>query len=216
MVLKGTILVVELGDHWKSSAMRSIADCSLKDLVAVAVIMAASFTTLGCSSEARPADLTTVAASAILSQNWSQDLLNHFRIVFHSDTLIACGVQNDLWKLSETIDRGYKRTSYQLTAKGSKVLFAIDLKESGKAHEVTLRGPYRFEVIGINPGTQPELRNVELRWEVDWEKAPAELKACIPKFELSGHDVAIFSQYDTGWKLLSYVKPDDPVPAPAQ
>jgi hypothetical protein len=194
--------------------MRAIANCSLRDLIAIGVITAASFMTLGCSSEARPADLTPTAAGAVISQNWSQDLLNHFRIVFHSDTLIECGVKNDLWKLSETIDRGYKRTSYQLTEKGNKVLFAIDLKESGKGHEVTLRGPYRFEIIGITPGTQPENRNVELRWEVDWEKAPAELKACVPKFELSGHEVGIFSQNDTGWKLLSYLKPEDAVPAP--
>src|SRR6266850_1483591 len=178
--------------------MRAIVDFSLRDLVAVAVIMAASFMMLGCSSEARPVDLTPMGASAIISQNWSQDLLNHFRIVFHSDTLIACGVQNDIWKLSETIDRGYKRTSYQLTEKGSKILFAIDLKESGKGHEITLRGPYRFEILGINPGVQPDSRNVELRWSVDWEKAPAELKACVPKFELAGHEVAIFSQNQNG------------------
>lgn len=194
--------------------MHPIADRSLKDLIAAAAIMTASFMTIGCSSEARPADLTPAAAGAIISQNWSQDLLNHFRIVFHSDTLIECGVKSDLWKLSETIDRGYKRTSYQLTEKGSKILFAIDLKESGKGHEITLRGPYRLEIIGITPGTQPEIRNVELRWEVDWDKAPAELKACVPKFELSGHEVAIFSQHDTGWKLLSYLKPEDAVPAP--
>ena len=214
--MKEIILVVVLGGQWKSSAMRSIADCSLKDLVAVVVMVTASLTTLGCSSEARPVDLTAAGASAIISQSWSQDLMNHFHIDFHSDTLIECGVQNDIWKLSETMDRGYKRTSYQLTEKGSKVLFAIDLKESGKGHEITLRGPYRLEIIGINPGTQPDMRNVELRWSVDWEKAPTELKACIPKFELTGHEVAIFSQYENGWRLLSYVKPDDPVPTPAQ
>jgi hypothetical protein len=170
--------------------------------------------TLGCSSEARPADLTAIGAGAIISQNWSQNVLNHFPIVFHSDTLIECGVKNDLWKLAETIDRGYKRTSYQLTEKGSKVLFAIDLKESGKGHEITLRGPYRFEIVGVTPGTQPDSRNVELRWEVDWDKAPAELKACVPKFELSGHEVALFSQYDNGWKFVSYLKPADAAPAP--
>ena len=196
--------------------MRAIPDCSLRDRIALTVITSAAFMTLGCSSEARPADLTAMGASAILSQNWSQDLMNHFHIDFHSDTLIECGVKNDLWKLSETIDRGYKRTSYQLTEKGNKVLFAIDLKESGKGHEITLRGPYRLEIIGINPGAQPDIRNVELRWSVDWDKAPAELKACVPKFELAGHEVAIFSQNENGWKLVSYLKPEDPVAAPAQ
>jgi hypothetical protein len=102
---------MELEDQWKCRAMRAIADCRLRDRIALTVIMAAAFMMLGCSSEARPADLTAMGASAIISQNWSQDLLNHFRIVFHSDTLIECGVKNDLWKLSESIDRGYKRTS---------------------------------------------------------------------------------------------------------
>jgi hypothetical protein len=170
--------------------------------------------TLGCSSEARPADLTAIGAGAIIEQNWSQNLLNHLHVVFHSDTLIECGVKNDLWKLTEITDRGYTRTSYQLTEKGSKVLFSIDLKESGKGHEITLRGPYRFEIIGVTPGTQPDTRNVELRWEVDWDKTPAELKTCVAKFELSGHELALFKQYDQNWKFLSYLKPEDAPAAP--
>jgi hypothetical protein len=101
-----------------------------------------------------------------------------------------------------------------LTEKGSKALFSIDLKESGKGHEMTLRGPYRFEILGITPGTQPDSRNVELRWEVDWDKAPAELKACVPKFELSGHEVALFKQSGRDWQLLSYLKPEDAPAAP--
>ena len=191
--------------------MRAVADFNLRNLVAVAAICV-SVMTLGCSSEAQPADLTVMQASAIISQNWSQNVLNHFPVVFHSDTLIECGVTNDLWKLTETIDRGYTRRSYQLTEKGSKVLFAIDLKESGKGHEITLRGPYRFEITGITPGAQPDTRNVDVRWEVDWEKAPAELKLCVPKFELSGHVVALFKQFDRDWKFLSYLKPEDAAP----
>jgi hypothetical protein len=206
--------VVELGGQSKSPTMRAIVDCSLGDLIAVVVIMAASGMTLGCSSEARTADLTPMGAGHIISQKWSQDLLNHFHVVLHSDTLIECGVKNDLWKLAETTDRGYTRSSYQLTEKGNKVLFSIDLKESGKGHEITLRGPYHYEIIGITPGTQPDIRNVELRWEVDWDKAPSELKACLPKFELSGHEVALFKQYDDGWKFVSYLKPEDAAPAP--
>jgi hypothetical protein len=201
--------------------MPRVADSSHRKHIAAAVV-AASAMTLGCSSEAQPADLTVMQASAIISQNWSQNVLNHFAVVFHSDTLVECGVKNDLWKLTETIDRGYTRRSYQLTEKGSKALFAIDLKESGKGHEVTLRGPYRFEIIGITPGTQPDARNIELRWEVDWEKAPGELKACVPKFELSGHVVALFKQSDRDWRFLSYLKPEDAAgqpgatPPPAQ
>lgn len=193
--------------------MRVIVDFSRGDLIAV-VVMAVSGMTLGCSSEAHPADLTAIQAEAIISRNWSQNVMNHFHIVFHSDTLIECGVKNDLWKLGETTDRGYTRTSYQLTEKGSKVLFSIDLKESGKGHEMTLRGPYRFEIVGITPGAQPDSKNVELRWEVDWDKTPAELKACVPKFELSGHEVALFKHADQDWKFLSYLRPEDAPPAP--
>jgi hypothetical protein len=203
--------VLELGDQ-EVRAMPVVADSSLRNLIAIAVI-AVSGMTLGCSSEAQPADLTAMQASAIISQNWSQNVLNHFPVVFHSDTIVECGVTNDLWKLTETLDRGYTRRSYQLTEKGSKVLFSIDLKESGKGHEITLRGPYHFEIIGVTPGTQPDTRNVELRWEVDWEKAPAELKACVPKFEMSGHLVALFRQSDRDWKFLSYLKPEDAPPA---
>ncbi len=130
-------------------------------------------------------------------------------MTFHSDTLIGCGVQNDLWNLVETVDRGFTRSAYQLTARGSKVLFAIDLKESGKLHEITLRGPYRFEVTGITPGSQPDIRQVEIHWEIDWDKAPAELKACVPKFELSGSQVALFKLAGIEWRFLSYIKPED-------
>jgi hypothetical protein len=193
--------------------MRAVADSSCRNLIAAAVISVSAMT-LGCSSEAQPADLTVVQASAVISQNWSQNVLNHFPVVFHSDTLIECGVKNDLWKLTETIDRGYTRRSYQLTKTGNKVLFAVDLKESGKGHQITLRGPYRFEIIGITPGTQPDTRNVELRWEVDWEKAPPELKTCVPKFELSGHEVALFKLFDREWKFLSYLKPEDAASPP--
>jgi hypothetical protein len=193
--------------------MRAVADSSCRNLIAAAVISVSAMT-LGCSSEAQPADLTVVQASAVISQNWSQNVLNHFPVVFHSDTLIECGVKNDLWKLTETIDRGYTRRSYQLTKTGNKVLFAVDLKESGKGHQITLRGPYRFEIIGITPGTQPDTRNVELRWEVDWEKAPPQLKTCAPKFELSGHEVALFKLFDREWKFLSYLKPEDAASPP--
>ena len=195
--------------------MPVVADSSLRNLIAIAVISVSGMT-IGCSSEAQPADLTAIQASAIIAQTWSQNVLNHFPVVFHSDTLIECGVKSDLWKLTETIDRGYTRRSYQLTEKGSKVLFSIDLKESGKGHEITLRGPYHFEIIGITPGTQPDTRNVELRWEVDWEKTPTELKACVPKFELSGHEVALFKQFDREWKFLSYLKPEDAAQPPLQ
>jgi hypothetical protein len=196
--------------------MRGIADSKLRRNYAVAL---AAFVingmTIGCSSQASPADLTIMGASTAISQRWAHDELNHFKIVFHSDTLIECGVTNDLWKAVETTDRGYTRTSYQLTERGSKVLFAIDLKESGKGHEVTLRGPYALEILNISQGVQPDTRRVDLQWNIDWEKAPADLKACLPKFELSGHESALFKLNQLDWNFVSYLSPEDAAQPPA-
>ena len=175
-------------------------------------MIAAGMMIIGCSSEAQPVDLTPMQASALVSQKWSQNELNHFKVNFHSDTLIACGVQNDLWKRVEVTERGYVWNAYKLTEKGSKALFSIDLKDSGKGHEITVRGPYSFEITGISPGSQPDTRNVDIHWQIDWEKTPAEVKACVPKFELSGHEVALFKLFGQDWKFLSYLKPEDVTP----
>src|SRR5579863_4140951 len=109
--------------------------------VIAGVVSAGICLTLGCSSEPKIPELTPAGASALILQKWSHDEFNHFPISFHSDTLIQCGVSNDLWKQVEVTDRGYARSVYQLTEKGTKALFAIDLKASGKGHEITLRGP---------------------------------------------------------------------------
>ena len=190
-----------------------MCDSKLRIVIALSVI-AAAVMMVGCSSEPKAVDLTDVAATDLITQKWSHDELNHFKVTFNSDTLVACGVQNDLWKQVEVVDRGFTRNTYQLTAKGSKALFAIDLKDSGKLHEITLRGPYHFEVTGINPGSQPDVRQVEIHWEIDWDKLPAELKACVPKFELSGSQVARFKQFGPEWRFLSYVKPEDVIAPP--
>ena len=190
-----------------------MVDSRLRNVSAV-IAMTAACTAVGCSSEAKPADLTAIGASALISQRWYRDELNHFAVTFHSDSLIGCGAQNDLWSLVETEDRGFTRRTYQLTERGNKVLFAIDLKESGKLHEITLRGPYRFEVTNITPGSQPDMRQVEIHWEIDWDKAPVELKACVPKFELSGTQVALFRLFGQEWRFLSYLKPEDVIAPP--
>jgi len=192
-----------------------MSDPGFRNVIAL-LTLAGACLTAGCSSEPKPVELTPAAATAIVSQRWSRDELNHFSITFHSDTLIGCGVQNDLWKMVETVDRGFTRNTYQLTDRGNKELFAIDLKESGKSHEITLRGPYRFEVTNITPGSQPDVRQVEIHWQIDWDKAPAELKACVPKFELSGSPVALFKLFGVEWRFLSYLKPEDVVAPPAE
>jgi hypothetical protein len=192
--------------------MRGIADFHRRDVIAIMVITA-SCALLGCSSEPQQPELTAPAASALISQQWAQDLQNHFAVSLHSDTLIECGVGNELWKLVETTDRGYTRTAYELTPKGSKALFAIDLKGPGRLHEVTLRGPYHLEITNITPGPDPDSRRVEFHWEIDWDKAPPELKACLPKFELAGSLVGLFKLYGLEWKFVSYAKPEE-LPAP--
>jgi hypothetical protein len=163
--------------------------------------------------------LTPPQASALISQRWSQDELNHFRVLFHSDTLIACGVENGLWKLGEIADRNgnLRMQVYQLTEKGHRVLTAITLKESGRGHEILLKGPYRLEVVNIAEGAQPNIRNVTFRWDVDWNKAPADLKVCLPRFEMSGDEVAVFEyNEDGGWKFTSYQKYLNPEENPLQ
>ena len=181
---------------------------------AVIFAMAAVCMAVGCSSDPEPEDLSPVGASALISQKWSNDELNHFTVTFHSDTLIGCGIQNDLWKRVEIPHQGFTISTYQLTEAGHKALFAIDLKESGRYHEVVLQGPYLLEVTGITPGSQPDMRQVAIRWEIDWNKAPAGLKACLPRFELSGSQVALFKLSGQEWRFLSFVKPTDETAPP--
>jgi hypothetical protein len=193
------------------SKMRRIAGSHTRNVIAVLVITA-SCTMLACSSEPLPPELTAPTASALISEKWSQDLLNHFAVSLHSDTLIECGVSNDLWKLVESTDRGYTRTAYELTPKGSKVFFAIDLKGGSKLHEITLRGPYRFEITNITAGPDAESRRVEFHWEIDWDKAPPDLKACLPKFELAGSLIGLFKLDGQEWRFVSYSKPESSSP----
>ena len=191
--------------------MRKGADLYLGK-AAVVLAMAAVGLAVGCSSAPDPPpppDLSPIVASALISQKWSHDELNHFTVTFHSETLIACGIQNDLWKRVETPHLGFTISTYQLTETGRKILFAINLKESGKSHEVILQGPYLSEVTGITPGSQPDMRQVAFRWEIDWNKAPAGLKACLPRSELSGSQVALFKLTGQEWSFLSFLKPEE-------
>ena|SRR5579872_4248341 len=183
--------------------------------VAAGLAIAAACLVAGCSSDSDlPPDLTPGLASALISQKWAHDELNHFPVTFHSDTLIACGIQNDLWKHVETEHEGLTISTYQLTDTGKKALYAIDLKESGKFHEVILQGPYLVEPTAMAPGSQPDERQVSIRWEIDWAKAPAGLKACLPRFELSGTQTAVFRLAGTEWKFLSFLKPTDGAASP--
>jgi len=177
--------------------------------------MAAVCIAVGCSSDPPPPeDLSVNLASTLISQKWSHNELNHFTVTFHSDTLIGCGIQEDLWKHAQVPWQGFTIDTYQLTEAGHKALFAIDLKESGKFHEVILQGPYLVEVNGITPGSQPDIRQVAIRWALDWNKAPAGLKACLPRFELSGSQVALFKLSGQEWSFDSYLQPGDPAASP--
>lgn len=193
---------------------------TVPDLRKTSVVLAIAAVCLtGCSSEPDgpppPEELTPAAASALISQRWAQGELNHFTVTLHSDTLIGCGVQNDLWKHVDIPHASVTVSTYALTEGGKKALFAIDLKESGKFHDVTLQGPYLLEVSGVAPGSQPDTRQATFRWDVDWDKASAGLKACFPRYELSGTQVAIFKVSGSQWSLVSVVKPGE-VPAAPQ
>jgi hypothetical protein len=180
----------------------------------MAAVLLASWLLTGCASDAPPPpELTPAEAAARISQRWAHGELNHFRVALHSDTLIECGVNNGLWKLSEvTDDKGYAwSTIYRLTDKGREAVTAISLKESGRGHEILLKGPYRVE---INSG-QPNTKNVAFRWDIDWDKAPEGLKACVPRFELSGTETAIFELNGQEWRFASYLNPEE-APAPQQ
>ena len=194
--------------------MCQAADSYLRK-AAVVLGMAAVCIAVGCSSDPPPPeDLSANLASTLISQKWSHNELNHLTVTFHSDTLIGCGIQEDLWKHAQVPWRGFTIDTYQLTEAGHKALFAIDLKESGKFHEVILQGPYLVEVNGISPGSQPDMRQVAIRWALDWNKAPAGLKACLPRFELSGSQVALFKLSGPEWSFDSYLQPADAAAPP--
>jgi hypothetical protein len=173
---------------------------------------------MGCGSDPPPPpDLVPQAAAATIAQLWSQEQMNHFKVTFHSDDLVECGVKNDLWKLVEVTDRNGNAwsTTYRLTDRGSKIVTAIGLKESGRGHEILLKGPYRIEVTSITDGGQPGTKQVAFRWDIDWDKAPDDLKACIPRFELSGTETALFQlDNNISWRFVSYMNPEEIVAPP--
>ncbi|HLY19722.1 MAG TPA: hypothetical protein VKR61_20995 [Bryobacteraceae bacterium] len=184
----------------------------------ISLLLTAAGAMIGCGSDPPPPpDLTPPAAAAAISQKWAQEQMNHFKVTFHSDDLVECGVKNDLWKLVEVTDRNGNAwsTAYRLTDKGNKIVTAISLKESGRGHEILLKGPYRIEINGITDGAQPYTKNVAFRWDIDWDKSPVDLKACLPRFELSGNSVALFQldQSGTFWNFISYLNPED-IPPP--
>lgn len=178
-----------------------------------ACALAAAFCAmLGCGSDPPPPpDLTPQDAAAQISQKWAAGEMNHFKVTFHSDDLVECGVKNELWKLVEVTDKNGNAwtTTYRLTDKGSNLVTAINLKESGRGHEILLKGPYRIEINGITDGAQPNTKNVAFRWDIDWDKVSEEIKACMPRFELSGKETALFQLDATGWKFQSYLNPED-------
>ena len=70
------------------------------------LLAAAIGTLVGCGSDPPPRpDLTAQTAAAAILHLWAQGEMNHFKVTFHSDSVIQCGVKNDLWKLAEVTDR---------------------------------------------------------------------------------------------------------------
>ena len=58
-------------------------------------------------------------------------------------------------------------------------------------------------------------KNVAFRWDIDWDRAPEDLKSCIPRFELSGNEVALFQLDNITWRFTSYLNPEEIPPPPA-
>jgi hypothetical protein len=77
-----------------------------------------------------------------------------------------------------------------------------------------LKGPYRIEVNSVTDGGQPGTKQVAFRWDIDWDKAPDDLKACIPRFELSGTETALFQLDNNDWRFVSYLNPEEIVTPP--
>jgi hypothetical protein len=183
---------------------------SILGAIGVTVCLALS----GCGSD-DPVfpDLTPAWAANALGEKWAREELNHFRVTFHSDTLIQCGVENELWKLTEVKDQNGNpwSSTYQLTERGKKILTDIDLKESGRGHQVVLKGPYRTDITSVVDGGQPNLKKVGFRWQIDWDRAPADLKACLPRFELTGNEGALFVINDPKqpWMLANLLRADE-------
>jgi hypothetical protein len=187
--------MLRVADHYRNKAI----------VLAMAAVCLA-----GCGSDPVPIeDLSPAMASALISQRWAHDELDHFKVTFHSESLIECGVQNDLWKHVEIPHQGFTINTYQLTEAGRKALFEIDLKESGKYHELILQGPYAVEVTRMAPGSTPDTRQVAIRWDIDWNKAPAGIKACLPRFELTGRQIALFKLFGQEWRFVSFQTPED-------
>src|SRR5579864_9282589 len=76
----------------------------VRNVFAIPVIAMACWTA-GCSSDPPPPpELTPGGAGASIMQRWAAEELNHFRVTFHSDSLVECGVNHGLWKLAEVTD----------------------------------------------------------------------------------------------------------------
>ena len=60
-------------------------------------------------------------------------------------------------------------------------------------------------------GPQPNLKKVGFRWTIDWDKAPEDMKACFPQFELTGNEGALFAINDPTqpWMVASLLKADE-------
>ena len=64
-------------------------------------------------------------------------------------------------------------------------------------------------ITGITDGSQPYNKKVAFRWEIDWDKAPDDLKVCFPRFELAGNELALFELKDLDWIFISYLRPEE-------
>jgi hypothetical protein len=57
-------------------------------------------------------------------------------------------------------------------------------------------------------GHSPVARSIAERWRLG---SRPDLKACVPRFELSGSQVALFRLVGQEWSLLSFLNPTDAI-----
>src|ERR1022692_3170933 len=146
------------------------------------LLVAAVGTLVGCGSDPPPPpDLVPQAAAAAIAERWSQEQMNHFKsdLPFRRPGRMRRKERSLEAGGSDGSQRQCLDDDISFDEKGTKIVTAISLQESGRGHEILLKGPYRIEVNGITDGSQPGTKQVAFRWDIDWDKAPDDLKACI-------------------------------------
>lgn len=119
----------------------------------------------------------------------------------HEKDFIQCGLQAGLWAREKRYAHIH---AMALTDKGERAFTLINLQlDEGHESEdfVDSKPPLKAHVSAISQGDKPTLRRVSYTWQVRWDKAAPELKACLTEEQTIGAADAIVELYDDGWRL---------------